>query len=106
MTLTGGLDAALGGLVGPPRRDGARPPAGAADLLTVIAVGVMDGASLAGGTGSLLGTFVGLLIIGVLNNGLSLLGVSPNLQPVVLGAVIVAAVLTDRQARKAQSGER
>jgi ribose transport system permease protein len=101
-----GLLAALGGLLVTSRLDSAQPTAGAADLLNVIAVVVIGGASLAGGTGSLLGTFVGLLIIGVLNNGLSLLGVSPNLQPVVLGAVIVAAVLTDRQARKAQSGER
>ena len=99
-----GLLAAVAGLLVTSRLDSAQPTAGGADLLNVIAVVVIGGASLAGGSGSLLGTFVGLLIIGVLNNGLSLLGVSPNLQPVVLGAVIVAAVMTDRQSAKAQGG--
>ncbi|MEY4996890.1 MAG: hypothetical protein RLY59_294 [Actinomycetota bacterium] len=99
-----GLLAAIAGMLVTSRLDSAQPTAGAADLLNVIAVVVIGGASLAGGSGSLLGTFVGLLIIGVLNNGLSLLGVSPNLQPVVLGAVIVAAVMTDRQASKTQAG--
>ncbi|MFB8387344.1 ABC transporter permease [Microbacterium sp. NPDC055910] len=104
-TLAGFL-AAVAGLLVTSRLDSAQPTAGTADLLNVIAVVVIGGASLAGGTGSVLGTFVGLLIIGVLNNGMSLLGVSPNLQPVVLGAVIVAAVMTDRQSSKAQSGGR
>ena len=101
-----GFLAAVAGLLVTSRLDSAQPTAGAADLLNVIAVVVIGGASLAGGSGSILGTFVGLLIIGVLNNGMSLLGVSPNLQPVVLGAVIVAAVMTDRQSSKAQSGRR
>jgi ribose transport system permease protein len=99
-----GFLGALAGLLVTSRLDSAQPTAGASDLLNVIAVVVIGGASLAGGSGSLLGTFVGLLIIGVLNNGLALLGVSSNLQPVVLGAVIVAAVLTDRKSSKAQGG--
>lgn len=99
-----GLLAAVAGLLVTSRLDSAQPTAGGSDLLNVIAVVVIGGASLAGGSGSLLGTFVGLLIIGVLNNGMSLLNVSPNLQPVVLGAVIVAAVMTDRRASRAQSG--
>jgi ribose transport system permease protein len=57
---------------------------------------VIGGASLSGGVGSMFGTFIGLLIIGGLNNGLSLLHVNPNLQEVVVGVVILAAVLTDR----------
>jgi ribose transport system permease protein len=73
-------------------------------LLNVLAVVVIGGASLAGGSGNILGTAVGLLIIGVLNNGLSLLNVSPNLKPVVLGVVIIAAVMTDRRTSNAQSG--
>ena len=92
-----GLLAAVAGLLVTSRLDSAQPTAGIADLLNVIAVVVIGGASLSGGTGSMLGTFVGLLIIGVLNNGLSLLNVSPNLQPVVVGFVIVAAVMTDRR---------
>ena len=78
------------------RLDSAQPTAEAGYLLNVIAVVVIGGASLAGGVGSMGGTFVGLLIIGVLNNGLSLLNVNPNLQAVVIGVVILAAVLTDR----------
>ena len=100
-----GFLAAVAGLLVTSRLDSAQPTAGAADLLNVIAVVVIGGASLAGGSGTALGTFVGLLIIGVLNNGLSLLGVSPNLQPVVLGAVIVLAVMTDRRTSKAQSSK-
>lgn len=97
-----GFLAAFAGALITSRLDSAQPTAGTADLLSVIAVVVIGGASLAGGSGSMLGTFVGLLVIGVLNNGLSLLNVNPNLQPVVLGAVIVAAVMTDRRARKRQ----
>ena len=99
-----GFLAAVGGLLVTSRLDSAQPTAGGSDLLNVLAVVVIGGASLAGGSGNLLGTAIGLLIIGVLNNGLSLLNVSPNLQPVVLGVVIVAAVMTDRRASKAQSG--
>ncbi|TFB69137.1 ABC transporter permease [Cryobacterium sp. Hz9] len=95
-----GLLAAVAGLLVTSRLDSAQPTAGAADLLNVIAVVVIGGASLSGGSGSLLGTFVGLLIIGVLNNGMSLLNVSANLQPVVIGAVIAAAVLTDRKSSR------
>ena len=97
-----GFLAAFAGALITSRLDSAQPTAGTADLLSVIAVVVIGGASLAGGSGSMLGTFVGLLVIGVLNNGLSLLNVNPNLQPVVLGAVIVAAVMTDRRAQKRQ----
>lgn len=80
--------------------DSAQPTAGSNYLLNVIAVVVIGGASLSGGVASMGSTFVGLLIIGVLNNGLSLLHVNPNLQNVVVGAVILAAVLTDRASIK------
>lgn len=88
--------AAVAGWINMSRLDSAQPTAGGGYLLNVIAVVVIGGASLSGGVGSMGGTFVGLLIIGVLNNGLSLLSVNPNLQAVVIGAVILAAVLTDR----------
>ncbi|WP_426321710.1 ABC transporter permease [Microbacterium sp. E-13] len=91
-----GLLAAIAGLVVGARLNAAQPGAGnSSDLLSVIAAVVIGGASLAGGVGSMWGTFVGLLIIGVLNNGLTLLDVSPHLQPVVIGAVIILAVLSD-----------
>ena len=93
-----GLLAALAGVIDGSRLDTAIPTAGQASLLNVIAVVVIGGASLAGGSGTMLNTFVGLMIIGVLNNGMALLDVSPNLQPVVIGVTIVLAVLTDRRA--------
>ena len=98
-----GLLAALAGIIVSSRLDSAQPTAGSADLLNVIAVVVIGGASLSGGSGSMLNTFIGLLIIGVLNNGMSLLNVSPNLQPVVIGVAIIVAVLTDRGSRSRQS---
>jgi ribose transport system permease protein len=96
--VAGFLSAVAGVIVGS-RLDSAQPTAGAADLLNVIAVVVIGGASLSGGSGGMLNTFIGLLIIGVLNNGMSLLNVSPNLQPVVIGIAIIVAVLTDRVSR-------
>jgi len=91
-----GALAAVAGWINISRLDSAQPTAGSGYLLNVIAVVVIGGASLAGGVGGMGGTFIGLLIIGVLNNGLSLLNVNPNLQAVVIGIVILAAVLTDR----------
>ena len=94
-----GFLAALAGVIVGSRLDSAQPTAGVADLLSVIAVVVIGGASLAGGSGSMLSTFIGLLIIGVLQNGMSLINVSPNLQPVVIGFAIILAVMTDRGTR-------
>jgi ribose transport system permease protein len=92
-----GFLAAVASLVLGARLDSAHPTAGISDLLSVIAVVVIGGASLAGGTGGMLGTFIGLLIIGVLRNGMALLNVSPNLQPVVIGVAIIIAVMLDRK---------
>jgi ribose transport system permease protein len=97
--MVAGVLAAMAGMIVGSRLDSAQPTAGTADLLNVIAVVVIGGASLSGGSGSMLNTFIGLMIIGVLNNGMSLLNVSPNLQPVVIGAAIIVAVLTDRGSR-------
>lgn len=99
--LAGAL-AAVAGWINISRLDSAQPTAGGGYLLIVIAVVVIGGASLAGGIGSMGGAFIGLLIIGVLNNGLALLGVNPNLQAVVIGFVIIAAVLTDRSGIKSR----
>lgn len=99
-----GLLAGVAGVIVGSRLNSAQPTAGTADLLNVIAVVVIGGASLAGGSGSMLGTFIGLLIIGVLNNGMSLLNVSPNLQPVVIGIAIIAAVITDRKGIRLRTG--
>lgn len=95
-----GVLAAVAALVLGARLDSAHPTAAASDLLSVIAVVVIGGASLAGGSGGMLGTFIGLLIIGVLRNGMALINVSPNLQPVVIGFAIIIAVMLDRQSNR------
>ena len=93
-TLSGSL-AALGGLLLAARLNSAQPNAGFTLELDVIAAVVIGGASLNGGSGTVSGTFVGALIIGVIRNGLNLLGVSSFWQQIVIGAVIAGAVMTD-----------
>lgn len=99
-----GLLSALGGIVLVARLDSAQPTAGAGAELDVIAAVVIGGASLSGGTGSITGTFVGALIIGVLRNGLNLLNVSAFWQQVVIGAVIAGAVMTDALRKRKRRG--
>jgi ribose/xylose/arabinose/galactoside ABC-type transport system permease subunit len=57
---------------------------------------VIGGTSLSGGQGSVIGSLAGALTIAVLNSGMVLVGVPPNLQGVVIGGVIVATVMADR----------
>jgi ribose transport system permease protein len=95
-----GILAALGGLMVTARLDSAQPNAGMSYELDAIAAVVIGGTSLSGGRGSILGTVLGAVMIGVLNNGLVLLNVSPFWQQVVKGAVILLAVIIDKQTRK------
>lgn len=97
---TAGALAGVGGLVLAARLNSSQPTAGAGLELDVIAAVVIGGASLAGGAGTVSGTLVGALIIGVLRNGLNLLDVSSFWQQVVIGAVIAIAVMTDTLRRK------
>ena len=90
-----GLFAAAAGLLLAARLASAQPEAGTGYELDAIAAVVIGGASLSGGTGSALGTFVGALVLAVLRNGLNLLDVSAFWQQVAIGAVIAAAVLLD-----------
>ncbi|WP_424823253.1 ABC transporter permease, partial [Pseudomonas viridiflava] len=83
------------------RLDSSQPSAGLTLELDAIAAVVIGGASLSGGVGSIGGTLVGVLIIGVLRNGLNLLGVSPFVQQVVIGVVIALAVTLDTLRRRA-----
>lgn len=90
--------ALLSGLAGTllaARLDSVQPSSGIAYELDAIAAVVIGGTSLSGGTGGVGGTIIGVLIIGVLRNGLNLLGVSPFLQAVVIGLVIVLAVAAE-----------
>ncbi|HEY4885520.1 MAG TPA: ribose ABC transporter permease, partial [Myxococcales bacterium] len=91
-----GLAAALGGLVLTGRLNSAQPTAGSGFELDAIAAAVVGGASLSGGRGGVIGSFLGAAIIGVLNNGMNLLNVSAFYQQIVKGAVILGALLIDR----------
>ncbi len=95
-----GALAGVAGLLNSARINAAEPNAGFGYELDSIAAVVIGGTSLSGGRGSILNTVLGCLIIGVLNNGLVLLGVSPDWQLVVKGVVIIAAVAVDRAGRK------
>jgi ribose/xylose/arabinose/galactoside ABC-type transport system permease subunit len=90
-----GLMSAIAAVILTARLNSAQPIAGMMYELDAIAATVIGGTSLMGGEGTLGGTLVGALIMGVLRNGLNLLGVSSFLQQVVIGAVIVVAVLLD-----------
>lgn len=90
-----GLMSAIAAIVLTARLNSAQPIAGMMYELDAIAATVIGGTSLMGGEGSLGGTLVGALIMGVLRNGLNLLGVSSFVQQIVIGAVIVGAVLVD-----------
>jgi len=91
-----GAFAAIGGIIVTSRLDSAQPNAGISYELDAIAAVVIGGTSLSGGRGTIWGTVIGAVIIGVLNNGLVLLNVSPFWQQVVKGAVILLAVIVDK----------
>lgn len=82
------------------RINSAHPLAGQGYELDAIAAVVIGGTSLSGGQGSIAGTFLGALIMGVIRNALNLLNVDAYWQQVVIGAVIVAAVLVDWRSKK------
>ncbi len=95
-----GVLSGVAGLLVTARLDSAQPNAGLGYELDSIAAVVIGGTSLSGGKGSILGTVIGVLIIGVLNNGLVLLDVSPFWQQVIKGLVILLAVIIDRMQKK------
>jgi len=91
-----GMMASISGLIITSRLSSAQPTAGASYEMDAIAAVVLGGTSLSGGKGRILGTLIAALIIGVLNNGLNIIGVSAFWQQVVKGVVILIAVLIDR----------
>lgn len=95
-----GASAALAGLLYAGRLHGARYTLGEADLLTVIAAVVIGGTSLFGGRGTVIGSVIGALILGMLNNGLILMGFSVSEQMIARGLILILAVaLSLREAR-------
>jgi ribose transport system permease protein len=95
-----GALAAIGGIIVTSRLDSAQPNAGTGYELDSIAAVVIGGTSLSGGKGTIMGTVQGALIIGVLNNGLVLLNVSPFWQQVIKGLVILLAVVIEKFNKK------
>ncbi|MEW9094077.1 MAG: ribose ABC transporter permease [Clostridiaceae bacterium] len=94
-----GITAAISGVITTSRVGSASPNAGTGFELDAIAAVVVGGTSLAGGEGTVIGTIIGAMIIGVLNNGLNLAGVSAYYQSIVKGLVILLAVLIDKKSK-------
>ena len=91
-----GITSAIAGIILSSRIQTGQPVAGEGYELDAITAVVIGGASLSGGSGSIIGTVVGMLVIGVMTNGLDLLNVSSYYQEVIKGIIILIAVLSDR----------
>ncbi|HSV86340.1 MAG TPA: ABC transporter permease [Levilinea sp.] len=92
-----GLLSGLAGIVLSARISSGQPGLGLGHELDAIASAVIGGTSFSGGVGTVWGTIIGALIIGVLNNGLDLLNVSAYWQQIVKGAIIVVAIIIDER---------
>ena len=97
--LISGATAAVAGLVMTSRLMSGQPNAGAGFELDAIAAVVLGGTAIAGGRGSVIGTLVGALLLGVLNNGLNMMGVDPYVQNVIKGGIILLAIYIGRERR-------
>jgi ribose transport system permease protein len=91
----GGMLTGLAGMIEASRLMTGQPTAGQGYELQAIAAVVIGGGSLHGGEGSVIGTLIGALIMGLLSNGSDLLGISPYLQQAIIGGVIILAVTVD-----------
>jgi ribose/xylose/arabinose/galactoside ABC-type transport system permease subunit len=98
-SVSGGL-AGLAGVVLAARITTGQPNAGIAYELDAIAAAVIGGTSLSGGVGSICGTLLGALLLGVINNGLDLLNVSSYYQQIIKGLIIVTAVWLDKRSHR------
>lgn len=92
-----GFCAAFAGLLLSSRIQTGQPAGGNGYELDAITAAVIGGASLSGGKGSVFGSFIGILVVGILTNGLDLLNVSSYYQQIIKGAIILLAVLADRK---------
>jgi ribose transport system permease protein len=95
-----GMLSGLAAIILTARLNSAQPIAGIMYELDAIAATVIGGTSLMGGEGRIVGTLIGALIMGVLRNGLNLLGISSFVQQIVIGSVIIIAVLIDMALKK------
>ena len=90
-----GVLAALAGMIVAARLNSSTPKAGVGFELDVIAAVFIGGASMSGGVGKILGAVVGALIMGVMNNGMSIMGIGIDYQQMIKGLVLLAAVIFD-----------
>jgi ribose/xylose/arabinose/galactoside ABC-type transport system permease subunit len=95
-----GVLVALSALIESGRIDAGDPNAGNLYELDAIAAVVIGGTSLRGGVGGLTGTLLGALLMGVVNNGMSLMNIPSNYQMVIKGLIIIGAVLLDVTSRR------
>lgn len=94
-----GATAALAGMVMTSRLMSGQPNAGSGFELDAIAAVVLGGTAIIGGRGSVVGTLIGALLLGVLNNGLNMVGVDPYVQGVIKGVIILLAIYIGRERR-------
>ena len=95
-----GAAAALAGVVQAARLDSANGTFGSGDLLDAIAAVVIGGTRLTGGVGSVIGTALGVLLVATIRNGMNLWNVSPFLQQIVVGTIIlIMGIATSRRER-------
>jgi ribose transport system permease protein len=92
--------AAMAALVLTARVSSAQPTAGVGDEFSAVGAVLIGGASLSGGVGSVLGTLAGVLILGMISNGLNLLQVNPFYQYIIKGLIILFAILMDQWGRR------
>jgi ribose transport system permease protein len=97
--MVSGLAAALGGMLYAGRLHSGRFQWGQGDELSVIAAVILGGTSLSGGIGSVIGAVIGSLLIGLINNGLLLMGLAYSQQLIIRGAIIILAVALGRRGR-------
>lgn len=98
-----GFTSALAGLILTSRLMSGQPNAGVGFELDAIAAVVLGGAAMSGGKGTIVGTLLGALLLGILNNGLNLVGVNPYVQKVIQGVIILIAIYIGTEKKKARS---
>ncbi len=98
--ILGGLLVGVAAIIQTSRLGSANPTIGSGFELYAIAAVIIGGTSLMGGEGTIIGTLIGALIIGVLNNGLTLMNIPDEIKQIIIGAVIIIAVMLDRLRRK------